>query len=160
LLQEGGISAVITGISLGLFSGLREEFGWRGYALPRFQAKWNALTSSMVLGVLTGLWHLPAFFTPGEPLFGANFWVWFPWHMLIQIVGYTWIFNNTNGNILALVLFHITTSVGIFNLDVRTYIGVMLLAAILIVVIFGPKDLVRRMPEEAIGQERVRVAGG
>jgi hypothetical protein len=36
----------------------------------------------------------------------------------------------------------------------------MLLAAILIVVIFGPKDLVRRMPEEAIGQERVRVAGG
>ena len=106
LLLEGGIPALITGIGLGLFSGLHEEFGWRGYALPRFQAKWTALTSSIVLGALTGLWHLSHFYSPGEPLFGSNFWEWLPWHMLIQIVGYTWIFNNTNGNILALVLFH------------------------------------------------------
>lgn len=55
LFPEDAISSVITGILWGLFAGLKEEFGWRGYVLPRFQAKWNALTSSIVLGVITGL---------------------------------------------------------------------------------------------------------
>ena len=156
LLFEGGFSEVFIGpILLGCFSGLREEFGWRGYALPRFQAKWNALASSLVLGVITGLWHLPGFIRPGEPLFGVNFWEWLPWHMLIQIVGYTWIYNNTNGNILALVLFHTSTSIGVINLDVWTYIGVMLVAAILIVVFFGPKNLVRQKREDAVEQKQV-----
>jgi membrane protease YdiL (CAAX protease family) len=40
-----------------------EEFGWRGYALDRLQAKWNALTSSLILGAVWALWHLPLFFS-------------------------------------------------------------------------------------------------
>ena len=77
--------------------------------------------------------------------------------MLIQIVGYTWIFNNTKGSILALVLFHASTSFGGFiNLDLWTYIGVLLVAAILIVAVFGPKDLVRQKPEDVVEQEKVR----
>ncbi len=159
LLEEGGILAVGTGILLGLFCGLKEEFGWRGYALPRFQAKWNALTSSIVLGIITALWHLPTFFTPGEPLFGSELGIWLGWNMLIQIVGYTWIFNNTNGNILALVLFHATTSVGLFNVDGVYYIGVLLLAAILIVAVFGPKNLVRQGREQPVEQPEAEAVG-
>ena len=148
LLIEGSVSEVfVVPILSGLFSGFHEEFGWRGYALPRFQAKWNALASSIVLGVVTSLWHLPAFFTPGEPLFGRNFWEWLLWHMLIQIVGFTWIFNNTNGNVLALVLFHATTNLRVFAVDM-TYYGILLVAAILIVVICGAKNLVRQEPVE------------
>ena len=149
LFEKESISAVIFGALYGLYAGLTEEFGWRGYALPRFQVKWNALASSIFLGVISGAWHVTRYIAPGEILFGANFWEWFPWHMLIQIVGYTWIFNNTNGNLLALVLFHTSTSYGGFiNLDVWTYCGVMLVAAILIVAVFGPKNLVRQKPEK------------
>ena len=43
----------------------QEEWGWRGYALERLQTKWNALVSSLVLGVIWGAWHLPLFFISG-----------------------------------------------------------------------------------------------
>ena len=41
------------------FGGAWEEPGWRGYAVPRLQARWSALTSGLVLGVLIAGWHLP-----------------------------------------------------------------------------------------------------
>ncbi|HEX6268721.1 MAG TPA: CPBP family intramembrane glutamic endopeptidase, partial [Anaerolineales bacterium] len=36
-----------------------EEMGWRGYILPRLQAKHNALVSSLIVGLLWGVWHFP-----------------------------------------------------------------------------------------------------
>ena len=66
--------------------------------------------------------------------------------MLIQIVGYSWIFNNTKGNLLAVILFHMTTSLGLFVVDL-SYYWVLSAAAILIVVIFGPKNLVRQQAD-------------
>lgn len=48
-----------------LTQGLPEEYGWRGFALDRLQLRWNALTASLVLGFMWGLWHLPLHFMIG-----------------------------------------------------------------------------------------------
>jgi len=86
---------------------LQEEFGWRGYALPRLQARFDALVSSLILGVLWWLWHLPLVFIPDKfmvgslPLFGALL-----VEMTLMTVLFTWIYNNTGGSILAAMLFH------------------------------------------------------
>jgi uncharacterized protein len=44
---------------------LSEEIGWRGYALERLQTRWNALTSSLMVGMFWALWHLPLFLMVG-----------------------------------------------------------------------------------------------
>jgi uncharacterized protein len=43
-----------------------EEAGWRGFALPRLEAKYSALVSSLILGVIWTFWHLPLFYLTGQ----------------------------------------------------------------------------------------------
>ena len=125
-----------------------EEFGWRGYVLPRFQARWNAFVSSIVLGVIWGFWHLPLFFIPGTAQYGGSFLLFVLWVIIIAIL-YTWVFNNTEGNILGVMIFHaIGNTMGIFLvLDLIFFVicfgGLSLITTVLVVVIFGPKKLVR-----------------
>lgn len=79
-----------------------EEIGWRGYVLPRFQAQYNALVSSLILGVIWGFWHIPRYLGDGiASSFGLS---------MIRIIAdailYTWLFNNTRGSLLLVTIFH------------------------------------------------------
>jgi len=127
-----------------IFNGVFEEFGWRGYVLPRFQAKWNALSSSIILGVIWAAWHFGQWLVPGSNLYQRNIWLWTFGTILLSIV-ITWIFNNTKGSVLAVSLFHgmINTGTFWFHMDWRFYV-IELLVVILIVIIFGPKNMVRQ----------------
>ncbi len=139
---------IITSFAYAFFAnGVLEEFGWRGYVLPRFQARWNALASSLILGILWAAWHAGQWFVPGSSLYGRDFWLWSLGTILLTII-MTWIFNNTKGSVLAAALFHGTINTGVFAflLDWRYY-GIELLVVIFIVIIFGLKDLVKRKPE-------------
>src|SRR6266849_1366017 len=42
---------------------LLEEPGWRGFALPRLQARWGPLLGTVILGVMWAGWHGPQYFT-------------------------------------------------------------------------------------------------
>ena len=131
--------------------GMSEEFGWRGYILPRFQARWNALISSIVLGAIWASWHIPLWFVPGDSHNQRNFREWAGFLILFSIL-MTWIFNNTNGSVLAAILFHsMANSVGDLiwccGSSAWPFYGLELAAVILIVIIFGPKNLVRQKSE-------------
>jgi membrane protease YdiL (CAAX protease family) len=87
-----------------------EEFGWRGYVLDRLQERWNALTSSLILGVVWSCWHLPLFFIKDTYQYdlGAGsqpFWLFLIGIVPLTVV-FTWIFNHTHRSALAAMLFH------------------------------------------------------
>jgi membrane protease YdiL (CAAX protease family) len=42
-----------------------EEFGWRGFALPRLLEQMTPLAATLVLGTAWIVWHVPAFFVAG-----------------------------------------------------------------------------------------------
>jgi uncharacterized protein len=85
-----------------------EEIGWRGYLLDRCQIRWSALTSGFTVGIVWAAWHAPLFLMPG---YFANFDfepspVPFAVNLLLISVVYTWVYNNTNRSVLALIGFH------------------------------------------------------
>lgn len=85
---------------------LAEEFGWRGYALDRLQNHYSALSSSVILGIIWGLWHLPLFFMKGQDIY-RNIPVWgFVLGTIFLSIMITWIYNNTGRSVLAVLLFH------------------------------------------------------
>ena len=89
-----------------IFTGaMGEELGWRGTALPRLQARWNALISSLILGVLWGLYHLPSFLISGLPLQDAPL-IPFMLGALGLTVFVSWTFNHTRGSLIAVFLYH------------------------------------------------------
>ena len=44
---------------------INEEPGWRGFALPRLQARFGPFFASAILAPLWAIWHLPMFLIPG-----------------------------------------------------------------------------------------------
>jgi uncharacterized protein len=96
---------VIVALYMVIFVGLGEEVGWRGYALPALQARYGALVSSVILGVLWALWHLPVFFNPDTHYSNLPFVI----QLAIQIplaILFTWVFNSTGGSVLMAILLH------------------------------------------------------
>ncbi len=82
-----------------------EELGWRGYAMPRLQARYGSVWASLILGLLWGFWHLPTFWIPGSSQYGLPV----PGYILATI-GFTFIYtcihNGTKGSVLLASLYH------------------------------------------------------
>lgn len=94
---------LILGVILGP---LWEEPGWRGVALPLLQRKHGPFIGTVLLGTLWGLWHLPGYFGGWlGPLTISSLFA-----LLVTTSSFsllmTWVYNNTRGSILLMILFH------------------------------------------------------
>jgi len=133
-----------------------EEMGWRGYVLPRLQAKYSALTSTLILGLIWTAWHLPKFF--GTVYEGRSFF-WYVVFTMSSAVLYTWLYNNTRGSLLLVTLLHASgNTAGIFLPTKFAEAGgilsnmetVFVLIAAIVVVVFAGAERLSRTEEKQI----------
>ena len=130
--------------------GLGEELGWRGFMLPRLQDKHSALGSSIILGIVWGLWHLPAVIDDGVASL-----ILFTIYTTVLAIIYTWVFNGSKGNLLIVTLMHGAMNgtngfmerifPGLVEIDNRVILlGLCwLIFAIVLVLVTGPRKLTR-----------------
>jgi membrane protease YdiL (CAAX protease family) len=89
---------------------LFEEPGWRGFALPRLQARWGPVAGSVILGLLWACWHATEYLTPefaaangGLTPRGVGV---FALGLISFSVVVTWVFNHTRTSVFIAILLH------------------------------------------------------
>lgn len=120
------------------FYGFGEEVGWRGFALPRLQKKYSALTATVILSAFWTIWHLPLFwFIPGYMTMGLGDFMGLCLSFFLGAVIFTWLYNSSKGSILIAAVFHGVSDIAFTtpspgNLDVvigilMTVLGIVIL---------------------------------
>ncbi|WP_411964371.1 lysostaphin resistance A-like protein [Haloferax sp. YSMS24] len=88
-----------------VIGGGKEELGWRGFALPKMQARYGATISGLVIGIAWAFWHLPQFFTTSSPHGTWPLGQQVLWG--VSVVGFsivlTWLYNETGSVWLAML---------------------------------------------------------
>ena len=131
-----------------LFLGWGEETGWRGFALPRLQKRYNALTATFILSIFWALWHLPLFwFIDGFMKMGFGGAIGWYFSILLSAVLFTWLYNSSQGSILIVAVFHGIADI-VFDSPVSGNMAAMIgmlmtLLGVLVLVIYKPAALSR-----------------
>lgn len=106
----GALSALPVILVFQLVAVLGEEPGWRGFALPRLQARGSALRATVILSLFNVGWHLPLLLRPegrypeGTPMTPLLLWA------FAIVVVYTWIYNHAGGSVVIVTLFHVANN--------------------------------------------------
>jgi uncharacterized protein len=141
-LSEEFISAPLGFLAFMLIFGpIPEEIGWRGYGLDALRTRMNLLNTSLVLGVIWALWHLPLVFVEGSFQQGLS-------QYMPSLIGYfiafipasiimSWIYYRTNRSTLSAILFHFAgnTAGEIFHLSLETRVIQTAITAVIAVII-------------------------
>lgn len=82
-----------------------EEFAWRGYVLPRLQARLAPLPANLLLALVWGLFHAPYFLMKGGHPGGYGL---LEFAVMVVAIGLVMgvVFNGTRGSVMACHLLH------------------------------------------------------
>lgn len=102
--------------AVAIIGGLGEETGWRGFALPFLQRRFQPLTAALLPTPIWAVWHLPFFFTVSTYRgFAPVGYFGFVFGLACGSIILTWLYNGTGGSILACAIWH-----GVYNVETGT----------------------------------------
>jgi membrane protease YdiL (CAAX protease family) len=149
-LLEQPLSLITFAIFIFIFGPLPEELGWRGYVLDELQEQMNAVVSSIVLGAMWAIWHLPLFFMKGTYQNEMGFGTFSFWQFCVSAVVFsvliTWVYNNNRRSTLSAALLHFIVNltgnlIDISVIEELTRNILLLIITIIIIQIYGVNTL-------------------
>ena len=150
MASESLRNLALTLFATALYGGpVGEEAGWRGFALPRLQKRFDPLLASVWLGLAWGLWHLPLHVTGyynqafGDPLSGL---LMRTFTTLPLTLIFTWLYNRTRGNLLVMVCLH--TAVNVTSSLIAPGTGLYITTSIAVVLMVVFDRMYRRTGKE------------
>lgn len=83
-----------------------EEVAWRGFALPRLQARYGVLVASALIVIPESLLHLPYFWNKDVDFYQTVGIFWFTAFSVAMVFIYAFVFNKAKGSLLIVTLMH------------------------------------------------------
>ena len=125
-----------------------EEVGWMGYAVDPLQERQSALTTSIVLGLVWGIFHVVPDVQAHHGL------AWIAWQHGVYAVALriviVWLYNNTGKSVFAAILVHDTDNVSwsLFpnygsHYDPAVTGAITAIVAVIVTFLWGSKTLAR-----------------
>ena len=115
-----------------------EEVGWRGFLLPRLQARTNPLVACLIMTFFWALWHLFLWQAEGQLVFNLQFWAEKFLTLFPATVAIHFIFNHSKGSILVAGVTHAAANTAFAfmpNLDWPIHTATMYAFALVVVVV-------------------------
>ena len=132
---------VLPALATRLVTGPVEEIGWRGVALPLLQRRVAPLWAGLIIGVIWGLWHLPAFAIGGTAHAAWDFGPYFLGVVALSVI-VTALFNASRGSLLVAALFHFQMMNPIFP-EAQPWANLVMALAALLIVVRNPGMMLR-----------------
>ena len=125
-----------------LVAGPIEELGWRGVALPLLQRRVAPLWAGLIIGVIWGLWHLPAFAIGGTAHAAWDFAPYFLGVVALSVIA-TALYNVSRGSLLIAALFHFQMMNPIFP-EAQPWANYVMALTAIAIVVRNPKRMLHR----------------
>ncbi len=121
----------------------------------RLQARYSALVSSVVLGFIWAVWHLPLnfmYWLGSKYELGLSMFLSTVVLFVFVSILFTWLYNNTGGSVFAVLIFHTMLNLSTYIIfpvfETETgptyYFMSIIVVAMIVLVFFGFKGMVRK----------------
>ena len=111
---------------IGFFlAALFENIGWMGYAFEPMRNRWGLFKSTLLLGVIWGLWHVPMniFAIPEPEMIVAQVIVLITLRFII-----VWLYSNTGKSVFIAILLHAIYNVCIIVIPINLVVTAIIMS--------------------------------
>ena len=146
-----GLIAVKFSYQLFFFNATGEEAGWRGFALPRLQARTSPLFAALIISIFWAPWHFFLCQAEGNPVLTLQFWI----DMYIGTAGtilpsliIVWICNRAKGSILVAGITHAAANTAFAFLPPLDYPVYSVILSVVVLVMILVDRMWKKLPAD------------
>jgi membrane protease YdiL (CAAX protease family) len=130
------------------FNATGEEVGWRGFALPRLQARTSPLVAAFIIALFWAPWHFFLWHAEGAPVLTWLYWLVKYLGTIIASVFIVWFYNRTQGSILVAGIAHAAWNTGAAFIPIKDGLILYPTSFIIVLIMVLVDRMWKKLPSE------------